>query len=76
MRSVIVCCVALLVAGVGAEARAPTDCRCSASTWRTGVVAPSGEERYVTMPAGREHGRRARRPADGRIVASRSLAGR
>ena len=41
----------------------------------TGVVAPSGEERYVTMPAGTDTVVARVGTADGRIVASRLLPG-
>ena len=52
MRSLIVCCAALVVAGVGAgSASADGLPVLGVDAGGTGVVARSGDARYVTMPA-------------------------
>src|SRR5438067_12031197 len=75
MRS-FVCCVALLAAGVGATtARADGLPVLGIDVGGTGVVARSGDARYVTMPANGNTVVARVNPHSGRILGSTLVRG-
>src|SRR4051812_13904895 len=77
MRSVIVCCAALLVAGVGAgSAGADGLPVLGIDAGGAGVVAHSGDARYVTVAANRNTVVARVDPRGGRILASTLVRGR
>jgi hypothetical protein len=76
MRSLIVCCAALLAAGVGAgSAGADGLPVLGVDAGGTGVVARSGNARYVTVPANGGTVVARVNPHDGRILSSRLVRG-
>ena len=76
MRSLIICCAALLAAGVGAgSAGADGLPVLGVDAGGTGVVARSGDARYVTVPANGNTVVARVDPHGGRILASRLVRG-
>ena len=77
MKSLIICCAALLVTGVGAG-RAAADGLpvLGVDVGGTGVVARSGNARYVTVPANGNTVVARVTPHNGRVLASRLVRGR
>lgn len=76
MRSFIVCCAALVVAGVGSgSASADGLPVLGIDAGGTGVVTRSGDARYVTMPANGNTVVARVNPHGGRILASRLVRG-
>ena len=77
MRSLIICSAVLLVAGVGAgSAGADGLPVLGVDAGGTGVVARSGDARYVTVPANGNTVVARVNPHGGRVLASRLLRGR
>jgi hypothetical protein len=77
MRSLIICSAVLLVAGVGAgSAGADGLPVLGVDAGGTGVVARSGDARYVTVPANGNTALARVNPHGGRVLASRLLRGR
>ena len=76
MRSLIICCAILLVAGVGTgSAGADGLPVLGVDAGGTGVAARSGDARYVTVPANGNTVVARVNPHNGRILASRLLRG-
>jgi hypothetical protein len=75
MRSFIICCAALVVAGVGAGSASADGPVLGVDAGGTGVVARTGNARYVTMPANGNTVVARVNPHGGRILASRLVRG-
>jgi DNA-binding beta-propeller fold protein YncE len=77
MRSLIVLCAAVLAAGVGAESASADGLPVlGVDAGGTGVVASSGDARYVTAPAKGDTLLARVNPRGGRILASTLVGGR